>query len=214
MVYCISDIHGEIDKFHAMLELIQFSETDTLYVLGDVIDRYPGGVDILLEIMQSENIIMIKGNHEQMMYDDLGPIAEYGARQLWLSNGGGCTRRELLYHMRGENRRKILRFVNNLPEYLDIEVEGKPFHLVHGFPGDDTETRIWGRIEPDTENPKPGKTVIVGHTPTCFLTDDFGSPFRIWKRPGIIDIDCGCGNETDMRALACLRLNNMEEFYV
>ena len=76
MVYCISDIHGEIDKFHAMLELIRFSETDTLYVLGDVIDRYPGGVDILLEIMQSKNIIMIKGNHEQMMYDDLGPIAE------------------------------------------------------------------------------------------------------------------------------------------
>lgn len=214
MVYCISDIHGEIDKFHTMLKLIQFSETDTLYVLGDVIDRYPGGVDILLEIMQSQNIIMIKGNHEQMMYDDLGPVGEYGARQLWLSNGGGSTRREMLYHMRGEDRRRILRFVNALPEYLDIEVEGQKFHLVHGFPGNDSETRIWGRIEPDTENPISGKTVIVGHTPTCFLTDDFGSPFRIWKRPGVIDIDCGCGNTTDLRSLACLRLNDMEEFYV
>ena len=214
MVYCISDIHGEIDKFHAMLELIQFSETDTLYVLGDVIDRYPGGVDILLEIMQSKNIIMIKGNHEQMMYDDLGPIAEYGARQLWLRNGGGSTRREMLYHMRGEDRRRILRFVNALPEYLDIEVEGQKFHFVHGFPGNDSETRIWGRIEPDTENPIPGKTVIVGHTPTSFLTGDDHSPLRIWKRRGIIDIDCGCGNTTDLRSLACLRLNDMEEFYV
>lgn len=45
MVYCMSDIHGEIDKFHAILDLIEFSEADILYVLGDVIDRYPGGVE-------------------------------------------------------------------------------------------------------------------------------------------------------------------------
>lgn len=213
MIYCMSDIHGEIDKFHAMLKMIHFSEEDVLCVLGDVIDRYPGGVNILLEIMQSRNIVMIKGNHEQMMYDDLGPVAEFGAKRLWLSNGGGCTRREMLYHIRSEDRRRILRFVESLPEFLDIEVDGKPFHLVHGFPGRDAETRIWGRIEPNTENPIPGTTVIVGHTPTCFLTNDFESPFRIWKRPGIIDIDCGCGNETDKRALACLRLNDMKEFY-
>lgn len=214
MIYCISDIHGEIDKFHAMLDLIEFSKANTLYVLGDVIDRYPGGVDILLEIMQSENIIMLKGNHEQMMYDDLGPIADYGAKRLWLSNGGGSTRRELLFHRSREERRKILRFVNALPEFLNIEVEGQKFHLVHGFPGNDSETRIWGRIKPDTENPMLGKTVIVGHTPTSFLTGDDHSPLRIWKRPGIIDIDCGSGNETELRALACLRLNDMKEYYV
>ena len=28
MVYCISDIHGEWDRFKKMLELIQFSEQD------------------------------------------------------------------------------------------------------------------------------------------------------------------------------------------
>lgn len=56
MVYCISDIHGEIDRFEAMLALIEFSESDTLYVLGDVIDRGACGVDILLRIMGTPNM--------------------------------------------------------------------------------------------------------------------------------------------------------------
>ena len=59
MIYCMSDIHGEIDRFHEMLQLIQFSEEDILYILGDVIDRKPSGVDILREIMDTPNIIML-----------------------------------------------------------------------------------------------------------------------------------------------------------
>lgn len=37
--YVMGDIHGEADRFHAMLKKIQFSEDDTLILLGDVIDR-------------------------------------------------------------------------------------------------------------------------------------------------------------------------------
>lgn len=52
MIYCISDIHGDFAHYKAMLEHIGFSDTDTLYVIGDVIDRHPAGVDILLDIME------------------------------------------------------------------------------------------------------------------------------------------------------------------
>ena len=34
--YVVSDIHGEADRFYAMLEKIRFSADDTLYILGDV----------------------------------------------------------------------------------------------------------------------------------------------------------------------------------
>ena len=46
MTYCLSDIHGEILKWQDMLKLIQFSDEDTMYVLGDVIDRNPHGIEI------------------------------------------------------------------------------------------------------------------------------------------------------------------------
>lgn len=49
--YVMADIHGEIDRFHEMLEKINFSAADQLYIVGDVIDRGAEGVEILLEII-------------------------------------------------------------------------------------------------------------------------------------------------------------------
>ena len=37
--YVMSDIHGMADLFKRMLEQIGFSDEDTLYILGDMIDR-------------------------------------------------------------------------------------------------------------------------------------------------------------------------------
>lgn len=45
MVYCMSDIHGDLEKFHSMLQLIRFSAKDTLFVIGDIIDRGPDGTE-------------------------------------------------------------------------------------------------------------------------------------------------------------------------
>ena len=82
MIYCVSDIHGELDKFERLLELIQFSDADQLYIIGDVIDRGAMGEDILQKIMSASNMTMLLGNHEQMCLDTLGPHNEYGARDL------------------------------------------------------------------------------------------------------------------------------------
>ena len=40
-VYVISDIHGNYDLFMELLKKIKLSGKDTLYVLGDVVDRGP-----------------------------------------------------------------------------------------------------------------------------------------------------------------------------
>ena len=82
MIYCMSDIHGELDRFKAMLDLINFSSDDTLYIIGDVIDRHPGGVEILKIIKDTPNMFMLLGNHEQMCLDTLGPNSVYGSRRL------------------------------------------------------------------------------------------------------------------------------------
>lgn len=71
MIYVMSDIHGEYDRYKAMLEKIQFSDDDTMYIIGDVIDRKPGGVDILKDIVTRTNVKFLIGNHEQMMLNDV-----------------------------------------------------------------------------------------------------------------------------------------------
>ena len=66
MKYVIADVHGDYEKYTKMLELIQFSEEDELYVLGDVLDRGENGLKILQDMMLRPNVIPILGNHEYM----------------------------------------------------------------------------------------------------------------------------------------------------
>ena len=66
MTYVMSDLHGCYDKYAWMLEKIGFGDGDTLYILGDVIDRGPDGIRILLDMMGRKNVIPIIGNHESL----------------------------------------------------------------------------------------------------------------------------------------------------
>ena len=49
----MSDLHGELHFFEQMLKQINFSSSDQLYIIGDVIDRGPAGVDLLAQIMDA-----------------------------------------------------------------------------------------------------------------------------------------------------------------
>ncbi len=74
--YAISDIHGRYDKYKMLLKEIRFSDSDTLYILGDVIDRGGGGIRILQDAAERPNIKMLMGNHEEMAIDALPAISK------------------------------------------------------------------------------------------------------------------------------------------
>ena len=44
MIYVLSDIHGQKRRFESIMKHINLQPEDTLYVLGDVIDRNPDGI--------------------------------------------------------------------------------------------------------------------------------------------------------------------------
>ena len=220
--YCISDIHGEIDRYQKLFNYINFTDSDTLYIIGDVIDRNPGGIDIIRDIMKRPNVHLLMGNHELMCVQTLGEKYYLpGTKHLWSSNGGTVTRQELIYHMGTEERKEIIQYLEALPDHMDIDVDGRAFHLVHGFPANSTDKRVWDRIESDSVSPYPTEEyVIVGHTPVCFLSEDMDEYFRdlvkrqdfmhIYRRGNLFDIDCGCGNPTSTRRL----VNDFAEFYI
>ena len=60
--YVISDIHGEYDKFITLLEKIDLKDMDTLYILGDVVDRGPNPVKTLLKLMEMPNVVLFHKN--------------------------------------------------------------------------------------------------------------------------------------------------------
>lgn len=216
MIYCIADIHGDYARYQKMLQTIEFSEADTLYIIGDVIDRGPDGVKILLDIMERENVQMILGNHEYMCLSAFDPLYDSYAFRLWMDNGGKKTYKDLKYKRTDEQRTRILRYLRSLPYHMDIEVNGRTFYLVHGCPVGDLFESLWSRPKPNAPAPFEEKTVIVGHTPTYLLPtpDSEENGATIWRGNGVIDIDCGCGYGLDCSRLACLRLDDMKEFYV
>ena len=57
MTYVTADLHGySIDKFKELLALAGFSESDRLIVLGDVIDRGPDGIKLLMCLTPSQSV--------------------------------------------------------------------------------------------------------------------------------------------------------------
>lgn len=224
--YLMSDLHGEADRFHAMLNKTGFSEKDILIILGDVVDRGPDGINLLLEIMDMPNVIMLLGNHEYMMLQYLSPGVTGTEIQRWNRNGNAPTLAAYL-KQKAKVQKRIISYLRGLPTHIELEINGKWFYLVHGFPAETVHDEVWHRPEIDTANPKTGYQVIIGHTKVLSMIkpeearikhaielEDKGEHLRILHAPGFINIDCGCGYDMPIKALACLRLEDMQEFYI
>lgn len=90
--YCISDIHGCYDEFMELLEQIKFNPAnDTLYILGDAIDRGDRPVDCLRYIKHAKSVHMLMGNHEVMMLDFYNGTNQ----RRWWRNGCESTMEQL-----------------------------------------------------------------------------------------------------------------------
>ena len=218
MIYVMSDIHGQIDQFHEVLKQIRLEKTDKLYILGDVIDRNPNGIEVLAEIRSMTNAILMLGNHEYMMLQAIQNPEDEFLWRAWFANGGMKTY-DCYMEMPIEEREELIDYLGRLPINIDITLGEKEYLLVHGIPiemcketrnsSNLTSLSVWSRIEPWDIMPT-GKVVIFGHTPTENYSDV--EPMSIWYGERMIGIDCGCAYGSRGR-LACLRLDDMKEFY-
>lgn len=242
--YVISDIHGLQQRFSAMLDRIRLQAEDTLFVLGDVIDRGPDGISLLKQIIHHPQMILLMGNHEHMMleyYDSLQKLRSgrdlYHSMECmhrWDRNHNEMTKRDFALLPRGEQR-ALLDHLRELPlAYCDVYVKGRRFYLAHAnwdshFSQDvlylkdfvhkhrDPSTVLWDRISKCDPLP-PQRTLVFGHTITYFYQPI--QPYQVWSGDGslfeakMIGIDCGCAANNEHTRLACLRLDDMEVFYV
>jgi len=222
MTYVISDIHGMKKAYDDMLEKISFSDEDGLYVIGDTIDRGPDGIPILMDVMSRKNAHLLLGNHEVMLMNALNPFGTKHMIDVWANNGSAPTIKGL-NQLSVLERAKLRKYLKKAPTFLDVEVGGQKFHLVHAGPGNDDRTRLWERPSQYAAPKWPDKRVIVGHTPTMYFHPSSSSyltkapgHMEIYRCDAFIGIDCGCGMPWNIpkKALACLRLEDMAEYYV
>lgn len=211
-IYAISDIHGCYDMFLEMLDKIQFDETrDTLYILGDIMDRGPKVPEMVRWVWkhESEHVIMLKGNHEDM-------FASYPDPDYYTFYFSQFSAMEL---------NRLLTWIPELPLYKEVTVGGIDYVLVHAgiteeilkTGKDPDEFCIWARNEFYFGDGIPGKTIVFGHTPMMSRIIDEEITVHIWKPKGknLIGIDTGAVFAKKFGGkLSCLRLDDQKEFYV
>src|SRR5690242_9268543 len=90
--YVIGDIHGRLELLDQLIGNVPWDVAlDKIVFLGDLIDRgpnAPGVVNRVMELTQANsNIVVLRGNHEQMMLDCL----DYGDLQWLIPENGGLA---------------------------------------------------------------------------------------------------------------------------
>lgn len=149
MIYVMSDIHGMYDKYIEMLELINLREHDSLYILGDIVDRGLHPMKILQDMMKRPNVFGIFGNHELMMAECFNIITQEITNELldnfdeealiklsdWMNNGAFQTIQELK-KLSEEERKDIIEYLMEFTAYEEVTVNGKDYLLVHAGLGD------------------------------------------------------------------------------
>ena len=227
MTYAMSDLHGCFDKYLRMLDKIRLKSEDTLYVLGDVVDRGPDGIKILLDMYERNNVIFLRGNHDQTamrvlrcMFDPATYLNDdelVHTFQLWVQDGGNTTLKQFMSASL-DDKKKVLTYLWNSKTFLEIEVMGVRYLLAHTVPEKEImlgknklslDDYIMG--EPDYElKYYDDKILVTGHTPTGLIEKSYAG--KIYIKNNHIAVDCGAFFE-DGR-LGCICLDSMEELYV
>ena len=225
MRYVVSDIHGNYDLLVKLLKKIKFSKNDTLFVLGDVIDKGKE-VDRLLNLLLIEmenNAVVLAGNHE---YDFIKAMTNLIAKD--------ASDKELV-----ETAKTYLGLPSISIEQIDMIMNLNYYHeeddfiLVHaGIPFDikgnpipleqaPIEDLVYDRrFKNENFLPPNTKCVIFGHTPTFYIQGQKGKIIK-YQKPNTVGnfpkdyykIHIDTGNYLT-GILGCLRLDDMQEFYV
>ena len=123
-VAIISDIHANIFAFNRVMEDIQANDCEHILVLGDLVGYYYWPKSVVDIIRNDTRFICIKGNHEVLLDKTL--LSDDFSRKCKDKYGSGLEvcKKEL------DNRE--LQWLANLPEELDITLDGCHFKLRHG----------------------------------------------------------------------------------
>jgi len=223
MTYVVSNLHGNYQKYKALLAEISFKDTDILYVLGDIVDYGDEPMELIADMSMRYNVYPVVGEHDwravrmlqgfdNMLKNGGTPDPDYIAEMTeWMQDGGKVTL-DGFRALDEEMREGVLDYLSDLALYEEVEVKGKTYLLVHAGIADFDPDADLDDYLPEDFISEPAnlyatyyedKTLIVGHVPT--------ESGKIERGESVIAIDCGvCKGGR----LACLCLETGEEFYV
>ena len=169
--FAIGDIHGCSKTLRKMVkEVLQLKTDDTLFLLGDYIDRGPDSVGVLDYLIKLQelgfDVRPIRGNHEEMLLD---AVENPAAHSLWYGNGGWGTLREFKVDSPELIPRRYLDFMTALPYIITTEDyvfahAGLDFRTHDPLKETPPQFIIWSRDCQADFSKIGGRTLVTGHS--------------------------------------------------
>lgn len=174
--YVVGDIHGCCRTLRRMVEEeLRIGKGDTLFLLGDYIDRGPdskGVLDYLLRLLDDGfDLRPLLGNHEEMLLESAA--GDEMMRRIWYFNGGFKTIQQFGVETPSQIPPRYLDLLAKLPRILTTD----GYVLVHAgldFSTNEPITQtseydmVWERnylVDPGRIG---GRTLVTGHTVTAW----------------------------------------------
>lgn len=229
MTYAVANLFGRSDKFNELLEKINFTDKDYMYILGDIIDHGEDPVGLITEISMRYNIYSVLGDHEIKALDLLtrfeellksgeAPDKEFSSKMLeWAANGGQTTL-EAFKDSDADTREGFIDYLDQLPAYEEAFVGNKEYYLINKGISNYEEGRAidgYSANELVLENIDLKKKYFANKTLVCgYYTDHNATEEEKCKAHyGNESIILSFGADHDDK-VACLRLEDGKEFYV
>jgi serine/threonine protein phosphatase 1 len=169
-LFAVGDVHGCSVALKTLIDALDPQPDDAVVFLGDVIDYGPdsrGVIEQLIELSNRCRVILIQGNHEEMLFHALRGRDD---RRYWESCGGAPTRKS--YPEYGDDQLidpghlAFLKF--RCRDYFETD----RFLFIHAnyypnrpMPEQTGHTLRWEAVDPHRMGRHhSGKTAVVGHT--------------------------------------------------
>ena len=230
MTFVVSNLYGRLDKFEKLIKKINLKDSDTLYILGNIVDYGEHSIELINDISTRYNVYSVLGEHDYKAYLLLSEfdriLKEGGAPSVsftkemiaWSQNGGQATL-EAFQKADADSKEGFLDYLSDLPVFEEaILKNGKEFVLTcRGIDNFNSDTDLYDYDLNDFINGYldiektyfTDKTMVVGyldyeHTPA-------GRGGKVTAKNNNIALACDMSENDDV---VCVCLETNDEYYV
>ncbi len=196
--YVVGDIHGCLNELEYLIGALPLKSEDQLVFLGDYVDRGPdskGVISYLIELRSKAKfeLVLLKGNHEDMLLSYIGVQGNHG--DVFLVNGGSATLASYGVSEKGAGGDL---FRSKIPlDHLDFFKGLKSYHIMDSYlcvhaginpvkplGEQNDDEMLWIRHDFISAGHSLPYTVLFGHT--SFDSVLFDLPFKVGLDTGLV----------------------------
>ena len=230
MTFVVSNLYGRLDKFEKLIKKINLKDTDTLYVLGNIVDYGEQSIELVNDLSTRYNVYSVLGEHDYKAYlllsefdrilkEGAAPSVSFTKEMIAWSQDGGQATLEAFQKADADSKEGFLDYLSDLPVFEEaILKNGKEFVLTcRGIDNFNKNTDLYDYELDDFMNGYldiektyyNNKTLIVGyldyeHTPA-------GRAGKVTAKNNNIALACDMSENDDV---VCVCLETNDESYV